>query len=202
MEIKSIKLKSKNNTNIFVAETDGGFFDLHSEVIVKLGIKTGVVADDVFKTAVLNSQILIATEKAMKYIASKLKTQQQVKDYIYKQGYHADVVNPVVAKLDEYKLLNDAQFVKSYIASNKNFSANKLKQKLLAFGVKSALVEEFLPEVNDFSSCKSHAQKFLKNKPQDAATYQKLVRHLLNKGYGFETIKAVLNQLKLQFDAD
>ena len=86
MIIKSIKLKNKNNTNIFVAETENGQFDLHSEIIVKNNIKLGQIDEDIFFKAVLESNILIATERAMKYISTKLKTQHQIKDYLYKQA--------------------------------------------------------------------------------------------------------------------
>ena len=82
MEIKSFKLKNKNNTNIFLVLTDCGEFELHSEAIVKHNIKKGEVADEVFQAALAESSALIATEKATKYLASKLKTEQQIKDYL------------------------------------------------------------------------------------------------------------------------
>ncbi len=197
MNILTLKLKNKNNTNIFVAETEKGQFDLHSEIIVKNNIKTGQVDEEIFFKAVLDSNILIATEKAMKYISTKLKTQQQIKDYLYKQGYNSTVVNPVLEKLNEYNLINDYQFAKSYIASNKNFSSNKLKQKLIGFGVKADIFDELLTEFNDIPTCKKTTEKFLKNKQIDEKTIQKLVRNLQSKGYNYETIKSVLNELKL-----
>lgn len=200
MEIKTIKLKNKNNTNIFLADTDRGVFELHSEIIVKHNLKTGEFSDDLFFVAVNESDILIATEKSMKYISSKLKTEKQIKDYLYKQNYHANVVNPVIEKLKEYNLINDQHFAKSYINSNKNYSANKLKQKLSAFGIKLDTLDDVFADtdVDDLSSCKTHAQKFLKNKVQDKSSYEKLVRHLLSKGYNYDTIKSTLNFLKLE----
>ncbi len=200
MIIKSIKLKNKNNSNIFVAETENGQFNLHSEIIVKNNIKVGQIDEDKFFKAVLESNILIATERAMKYISTKLKTEHQIKDYLYKQGYNSQVVNPVVQKLNDYNLINDFQFAKSYMVSNKNFSANKLKQKLISFGVKQSVIDEILYEVDDFPACQKSARKFLKNKPLDAATIQKLTRHLLSQGYLFDTIKTVLRTLQIEYE--
>ncbi len=200
MEIKSLSLKNKNNANIFLALTSKGEFSLHSEAIVKNGIKVGEVDDAVFDSALMQSNILIATERAMKYISTKLKTEHQIKDYLYKQGYNSQVVNPVVQKLNDYNLINDFQFAKSYMVSNKNFSANKLKQKLISFGVKQGAIDEILYEVDDFPACQKSAQKFLKNKPLDAATIQKLTRHLLSQGYSFDTIKTVLHTLQIEYE--
>ncbi len=200
MEIKALKLKNKNNPNVFVVLTDCGEFELHSEPIVKHAIKKGEVADDVFNLAVAESSALIATEKATKYLANKLKTEQQIKDYLYKQGYHKSTVEAVLNKLKEYGLINDAYFAKSYIASNKNFSTNKLKQKLISFGVKQDVLSEFLLDVDDYPSCKIHAQKFLKNKEINKQTIEKLTRNLASKGYNFETIKRVFNDIKLDFE--
>ena len=197
MEILTNKLKNKNNTNIFVASTEKGQFDLHSEIIVKNNIKAGQIDEDLFFKAVLESNILIATERAMKYISTKLKTQHQIKDYLYKQGYNSNVVNPVLAKLNEYHLVDDLQFAKSYIASNKNFSNSKLKQKLIGFGVKTDILDELLADLDDAPTCQKAAQKFLKNKQIDEKTIQKLIRHLQSKGFNYETIKSVLNELKL-----
>ena len=41
---------------------------------------------------------------------------------------------------------------------------NKLKQKLYASGVKSAVVADSVAEVDDYSSCLYHAEKYLRNK--------------------------------------
>lgn len=200
MEIKSIKLKSKKNANVFSVLTDVGEFELHSEPIVKHGIKKGELADDVFKQAQEESAVLIATEKATKYLASKLKTEQQIKDYLYKQGFHKNTVNEVLNKLKTYGIINDAYFAKSYIASNKNYSTNKLKQKLISFGVKPEDMAELLTEIDDIPSCKIHAQKYMKNKECCKENLEKLIRHLAGKGYSFDAIKKVLNDLKFELD--
>ena len=199
MEIKSIKLKTKKNANVFSVLTDVGEFELHSEPIVRHGIKKGEVADEVFQLAMAESNTLIATEKATKYLASKLKTEQQTKDYLYKQGFHKNTVDEVISKLANYGLINDSFYAKSYIASNKNFSTNKLKQKLISFGVKQDIIQELLNDIDDYSSCQNHALKFLKNKELNKQTFEKLTRHLIGKGYQYETIKHVLSKFNLDF---
>lgn len=195
MFIQTIKLK-KNKANQFTVTTPAGEFDFYGDVIVKNGIKTGEVADNVFYLSLDESAVLIAIEKATTYLSGRLKTEKQVKDYLYKQGYKSTVVKTVLNKLKDYNLVDDSVYAESYIRSNPNYSKNKLKQKLAGFGVKSDLADSLTQELTDETSCLKNAQKYLKNKTIDRVTIEKLTRRLLGMGYNWDTIKSTLNQLK------
>ena len=194
MIINSMKLKTKNNPNIFVVETDEGDFELHSDIIVKNKIVKGVINDNIFYESVQQSSEIIAFNLATKYISSRLKTEQQIKDYLYKKGYHANTVNPVIQKLKDYSIIDDKMYASSYIKANPNFSKNKLKAKLSQFGIKNDIYEDLLQEIDDFDACFSSAKKFLKNKDVDKQTIEKLSRRLASQGYNWSTIKSVLNK--------
>ena len=200
MEILSLKLKSKRNANVFICSTDAGEFELHSDIIVKNGIKTGEFDDKKFYSAVKESADLIAFNLAAKYVGSRLKTEQQIKDYLYKKEYHKSTVDSVVEKMKEYKIIDDKIYAETYIRTNPNFSKNKLKQKLFSCGVKSENMDESLIEVDDEISCKKNAEKYLRNKVVDKQTIEKLIRRLQGMGYGWETIKLTLNYLKYEED--
>ena len=156
----------------------------------------GEVENKIFNTALFESNTLIASEKAMKYLSSKLKTEQQIKDYLFKQGFNKGAVISAIEKLKNYGLIDDQKFALSYIRSNPKFSKNKLKQKLISFGVKQAVADDVLCNLDDADNCIADAQKYLKNKSKDNATMQKLTRHLMGKGYNYETIRQALNKLK------
>lgn len=202
MEIISFKLKSKNNANVFIIDTSEGEYVLHSDIIVKNKIQKGVINDNIFFEAVDESSVLIAFNLATKYISSKLKTEQQIKDYLYKKDFHKNTVETVIEKLREYKIIDDKNFAESYAKSNPNFSKNKLKQKLFLVGVKSNVVDESLLEIDDYESCKVNAEKYLRNKVVDKATIEKLIRRLQGMGYTWDTIKRMLNYLKCETEED
>lgn len=195
MEIISIKLKSKRNANVFIASTDMGEFDLHSDVIVKAGIKVGEIDDSKFYEVVQESAEIIAFNLAVKHISSKLKTEQQIKDYLYKKEFHKPAVDAVLEKLKEYNIVNDKNYAETYARTNPNFSKNKLKQKLFASGVKSNVMDECLQDVDDYVSCKQNAEKYLRNKVIDKPTIEKLIRRLQGMGYGWDVIKSTLNAI-------
>ena len=200
MEISSLKLKSIRNANVFICSTDKGEFELHSDIIVKFKISVGDYDDEKFFECVKESGELIAFNLATKYISSKLKTEQQIKDYLYKKEFHKQTVDVVVEKLKEYKIIDDKNFAESYVRCNPNFSKNKLKQKLFQCGIKSQISDESLIEVDDYDSCLKNAQKYLRNKIVDKQTTDKLIRRLQGMGYHWETIKSTLNKLKCEIE--
>ncbi len=200
MEIFGLKLKNKKNANIFICSTDVGEFELHSDIIVKSAIKIGEVDEDKFYQANQESSDLIAFNLAVKYVGSRLKTEQQIKDYLYRKEYHKLTVDSVIQKMKEYKIIDDKNFAESYAKSNQNFSKNKLKQKLFASGVKSQIVDESLSDIDDLSSCKKNAEKYLRNKVVEKQTIEKLIRRLQYMGYTWDTIKSTLDYLKCELE--
>ena len=200
MEIYGLKLKSKNNANVFLCSTEFGEFELHSDVIVKNGICVGLFDDAKFEECIQESSEIIAFNIATKYISSKLKTEQQIKDYLYKNNYHKQTVDAVVCKMKEYKIIDDQMYAESYARSNPNFSKNKLKQKLFQSGVKSQIVDESLSEIDDVESCYRNAEKFLRNKILNKETIDKLIRRLQGMGYNWDSIKETLNKLKCKIE--
>lgn len=200
MEINNIKLKNKKNTNIFLIDSSDGEYEIHSDIIVKYNISKGYVDDKKFMSAKQESDVLIAFNLATKYVSAKIKNEKQIKDYLLKKGFEFYVIKLVIEKLKEYKIVDDNLYTQSYINSNKNFSKNKLKQKLFSSGIKSDMIEENLENVDDFSSCLNNALKFLKNKEKTNETKEKLFRRLQYLGYGWETIKSVLNKINFEED--
>lgn len=195
MKILSLKLKSKKDANVFVASTDIGEYDLFSEIIVKYSLGVGEIDDEKFKRAVKESMEKIAFNVAVKYASSKLKTEKQIRDYLYKKEFKKATILPVIEKLKEYGVIDDKIYMESYIKSNPNFSKNKLKQKLIMSGVSKDLIDEKLNDLEDEDSCLTNAKKFLKNKIMDQKTREKLIRRLTYLGYSWDSINSVLKTL-------
>ena len=200
MEIFSIKLKSSRNSNIFFITSELGDHLFHSDAIVKYGIVGGQNDDKKFNLALIESAELIAFETASKYMSSNIKTEKQLRDYLYKKEFKKSTIDVVIDKLAQYHIIDDKAYVEMYVRSNPNFSKNKLKQKLFFAGVKSNVIDEVLSEYEDSDGCMTNAKKFLKNKIFDKIIYEKLVRRLLGQGYNYDTIKKVLHALKFELE--
>ncbi len=201
MKIYSIKLKSKNNSNIFIVETNMGEYTFFSDVIVKYSLSEKEIEDDVFYTALKESEVLIATNLAMKYLGSRLKTEKQLREYLLKKNFSLDSIDEVLSKLKEYKLIDDTEYAKIYIRSNRQNSKTRLKQKLIQSGVDKNFIDNALDDIDDYESCLQNAKKFFKNKMVNKENCEKLTRRLQYMGYAWDTIKKVLLNLSdLDFD--
>ena len=131
MEIIGLKLKNKRNANIFICSTDVGEFELHSDVIVKSSIKTGCFEEQKFMQAVQESSEIIAFNVATKYISSKLKTEQQIKDYLYKKEYHKQTVDAVIEK---------------FLKGNSNYKVEEISSPLNNMPTRFGI--QFLPDIS------------------------------------------------------
>ena len=200
MEIYSLKLKSKTNANVFICATDEGEFVLHSDIIVKHKLEKGQVDNNEFYNAINESEILIGFNICVKYISNKLKTEKQIKDYLYKKEYHKPAVEEIVAKLKEYNIINDELYAETYAKTKQNLSKNRIKQKLLSVGVKSDISSEAVEQIDDYTSCLNNANKYMRNKVADKQTIEKLIRRLQGMGYNWDTIKHTLNALKCELE--
>lgn len=192
MIIRDIKLKSKNNPNIFVITTDSGEFIFHSDIIVKYSLSGSDIQSDLFFKALRESEILIATNLAMKYLSMRVKTEKQTREYLLKKNFTLDAIDEVIMKMKEYKVIDDSEYAKAYIRSNMQTSKMRLKQKLIKSGVSKDYIDESLTDIDDYNSCFVNAKKFLKNKEINKENCEKLTRRLHYLGYAWDTIKKVL----------
>ncbi len=196
MKIEKIALHKKTNTNIFsVSFDDGREYVLHSDVIVKHGLCTGAeVSEAVVMECVNDSLVIMATEQALKYISSRLKTVKQLRTYLYGKGYDADTIDVVIAKLREYGILDDAVYARCYVNSAGNKSRAYIQNKLASVGVSKEIIHSQTGDIDDYTACERDALKYMRSKVATRETLQKLNAHLLYKGYTYDTITRVIER--------
>lgn len=113
--ITNLIKSGKDKYNIFL---DGSFFcTLTAETILKSGLKSGKeVSKEQIEDIQAENEKTIALDKSLRYLAN-LKTEKQVKDYLYSKGYTTKTVNYCISKLNDYNYLNDEEFARIYIRS-------------------------------------------------------------------------------------
>jgi len=198
MLIEKISLKSSRNPNIFIVEIDGEKYTMHSEIIVKYGIATNAeISQEKLQEVVFESDVMIATNLSMNYVSSKLISAKQLKDYLRGKGYKGDVITKVVDKFNEYGVINDENFASSYInIKQHSMSKRALEQKLMQKGVNKEITKNYLDEFDDYEVAVRMAEKFMRSKEWTEENVTKLLRHLSYKGFDYDTINKVINNLK------
>lgn len=195
--------KKGGRCNIYL---DGKFFcGLNLEVVIKSGLKVGDSVDrGVLCHLQLDSEKGQALDKAMTYLTASAKTEKQVRDFLLKKGYTYMVLDYVIEKLREYNFVNDSEYCKNYVDSvgemrGKRKVALDLKRK----GIGDESISEAMQNMPDQTeACLTALQKYMRNKQPDRETTAKAFRHLVSKGFDFDTVKRAMNKNKFDIEDD
>lgn len=193
-----IQKNNKTRANVYI---DGEFsFALEMLTVMKLGLKIGSdVSPERLAEAVFDSEQSVCFDKAMNYLSRGMKTRKQMRDYLLGKGYSAEVVDCVLNKLADYKYVNDEYYAQAYVQANLAAKGERrLKQELQQKGISSALAEKCCVVEPDVAKANAErlADKYMRNKPRDLKTLQKLQRYLLSRGYDFDTVNAAVRTYK------
>lgn len=190
-----IQKKNKNKVNVYL---DGSYFcALSLETVMKNNLKKDMIIDEK-----LLEQYQFETEKndaynlALKLISTRYKTQKELERYLIEKGYTTQVIYYVIKKLGEYNFIDDEKYVESFVSHHKQKDGvNKLKQQLLAKGIKEEIIDSALDQIVDQTDeIMLLRQKYMKNKPETKENYLKLYRYLYGKGFRSEEILKVMKE--------
>lgn len=194
-KITDIQIQKNNKTraNVYV---DGEFaFGLEMLTVMKLGLKIGKdVSVQELDEAVFDSEKSVAFEKAVDYLGRCMRTCRQMKEYLGKKGYSQKVVDYVVAKLKDYKYLDDDLYAAAYAESaSANKGNRRIRQELMQKGISASLAENVAIDSETAQlAAERLAQKYMRGKTCDVKTLQKLQRYLLSRGYEYDVVNAVV----------
>ena len=123
------------------------------------------------------------TIKFLKAVYAKLK----------EKGYMDELVDEVIKKLTEYGYVNNADYIKSFVASNPNKSKREIERNLLQKGIRKEELTSYYDELDESEDeqekCDRVAEKYMRNKERSEAIAKKLMSHLLYKGFSFSDAK-------------
>ena len=195
--------KNKNRVNIFV---DSSFFcGLEKETAVSLRLKEGREVDEKTLTeAIKMSEEKRAFEKAMTYISVRMHSKYEIIKKLKNKGFDMQAISGAVAKLEEYKFVNDDNFARLFIEQNNKLSKNVLYSKLLSKGIEKGIIEYNLNEKSDESeldNCIAVTKKLYKSsKINSYNDLQKLIAKIVRRGYSISDAKKAISVLEIKID--
>ena len=116
--------------------------------------------------------------RALKYISYKMRTEKEVREYLGE-----DCTEEIIAKLKDYKFINDEEYAKLYAEQRARFRPRS--QKMLNFELKRKGIAPV--EVDDEKLAESALEIKRQIKSREQAT-----RFLQYRGFTWETIAKVL----------
>jgi regulatory protein len=196
-EITSItpQVKDKRRCNIYI---DGRFCcGLTLETAVKNRLKVGmVISPETLSAMQLESEKDTALDKALLHVSTTRKTEKQVRDFLTKKGYLADVIDYVLEKMRGYNFVNDGEYAEAYVES---LSAKKgvrlMKMELKSKGVDDTQIDAAflgMDETAQLDGASTLLGKYMRGKTADRETLVKAFRYLMGKGFEYDVAKAAL----------
>lgn len=192
----------KSKKEFFATTFDGEIISLTPDVVVKYSIRVGEVDDELLQKAQFESACSFALNKAMNWLTASYRSESELRTYLRQRKYSSEIVEYVVAKLKEYNFISDENLTKHFVEyGQKKMGVYKIKQKLYQKGISKDLVESSLEDLPPQDEvCLQIARKKLGNMEKTRENMAKVYRHLLSKGFDYETIKRVFN--KLNYDEE
>ena len=194
------QVKDKSRCNIYV---DGRFCcGLTLETVVKNRLKVGQsVTQEGLENMQFESEKQTALNKALSFLCATRKTEKEISAHLTKKGYLPAVIGYVMEKLREYDFVNDAEYAEAYAESAAKRKGGRLiRMELKGKGLSdeaSASAVSGLDSKQELETAERLLEKYMRGKQADKLTLQKAYRHLVGKGFDYETVKEALSKYGL-----
>ncbi len=194
-KITDIRPQVKDESRFSVYINDQFAFGISAFDLLKFSLKVGKQITDAEKETILEAlDQTKCQEYANALVCKKMYTEKELYHKLNTKGFSQDVIQNVIARLKEYKYVDDYEYTKMYIQeTQEKYGVYKIKQKLYQKGIEKSLIDELTTDLENSNTAYSLLRAKLRgNRPQREA-YQKYIRFLLQKGFSFEDAKTAFN---------
>jgi regulatory protein len=192
-----------NRRNVFL---DGAFaFGVNLNVVAKFRLREGLVLNEQQVLDIQQGEVRQECfDKAMEYLQMRLHSRAELSKKLMRREYGQAVVNGVLDDLLRLGYLNDEQFARTKALSaseHKHHGRRRAKIELLKSGIKGEVADRALDEVyaqtDNLANAKLLAQKQAARlkRLDPAVARRRLVGMLQRRGFDYETIKPVVDQV-------
>jgi len=202
VKITNIELqKNKKRYNIYI---DGEFaFGISEELKYKFDLTIDdCIEKDFIENILKSEEQMKTTNYALKLLSYNRKTEKGMYDALKKKGFDEDFIDNTLDFLKENKYIDDLEYAKSFIRDKQNinkYGSNRIKYELIKKGISKEIIELTLntDSEEEYRVAYELSIKKLKSyrKEDKHAVYRKLGGFLQRKGYSYETITKILDNL-------
>ncbi|MDN3017680.1 recombination regulator RecX [Paenibacillus sp. BSR1-1] len=205
--------KNQDRFNVFMDYGKGEefAFSIDSDVLIKFQLKKGMEIDDFsFMEIQFQDDIRKAYNLAVNYLARRMRSAKEIRDYLIQKEVDEPVIEEVVHKLTNQKYINDEDYAFAYVRTQANTTDKgpdliklELKERGIEEEIRLRALAEF-PLEQQIDKATKMSDKFFKKNSKDSFKIQKqkLEQLLLRKGYPFEVIQIAVNENEVNKEVD
>jgi regulatory protein len=211
MKITAITAQQKNKEryNIFVDENY--LFSVDEAVLVKFQLKKNKsLTNEEIDEIVEADEIRKGLNRAIQFLARRVRSEKEVRDYLKKQEISEAHISTVIQKLADMNYLDDAEFAKLYIKTQMKTTTKgkgKIERELVEKGITRELITDTVPLYSEdlqLENATKEARKIARRgkKTSRKILTQKIVTDLLQKGYSIELSKKAAEVATIDLNED
>lgn len=195
--------KNKDRVNIYV--DDEFFVGVYADLVYTLRLKKGNDIDKESIQKIIDDEMYLkAKNKALSILSRSSQSQKNIVYKLSKNEFDEKTIDRVLDFLKEYKFIDDKILAKNMVKDKVNinkYGKNKIKQALYSKGIDSSTINTTLEceisEEKEFENALYLGnKKYDKIKNEDKnKIYKKLSSHLTYKGFGYDIVRKVINQI-------
>lgn len=200
MRIEKYELTKKNIYNVYLS--NGEVLELNGKVITdnELLIKKDI-DNELYDKLKRDNTICILVDTSVKYIDRRLRSINELRDYLKNKEEDTIIIEEVIDKLIDYKYLDDDRFTKAFIKDKLNFTNwgdYKIKNELKRLGVNEEIIYNNMTSIDD-NICYERINKIIDKDISTNKKYSgiklknKIYNHLLTLGYIKEKVISIIN---------
>lgn len=200
MKIEKYELTKKNIYNVYLS--NGEVLELNGKVITdnELLIKKDI-DNELYDKLKRDNTICMLMDTSVKYIDRRLRSINELRDYLKNKEEDTIIIEEVIDKLIDYKYLDDDRFTKAFIKDKLNFTNwgdYKIKNELKRLGVNEEIIYNNMTSIDDniyYERINKIIDKdiSINKKYSGIKLKNKIYNHLLTLGYSKEKVISIIN---------
>lgn len=200
MRIEKYELTKKNIYNVYLS--NGEVLELNGKVITdnELLIKKDI-DNELYDKLKRDNTICMLMDTSVKYIDRRLRSINELRDYLKNKEEDTIIIEEVIDKLIDYKYLDDDRFTKAFIKDKLNFTNwgdYKIKNELKRLGVNEEVIYNNISNIDDniyYERINKIIDKdiSINKKYSGIKLKNKIYNHLLTLGYSKEKVISIIN---------
>lgn len=211
--MKIVRIEKKGASNVELVLDDGQILILSYEVFLKNGLrKDDEISESHFLLLNRENEKYKIKQKAYNYLARRLHSQKELRLKLLKGRFDKELIDEVIGEMNSLKYLDDEEFAREFIneKKKKSWGSNKIKGGLISKGISREIISNVLEEEIDEEVQYQKAFEFAKKKLKSLShknidkvkLKQKINASLISKGFSFDIVRKVFEDINLKEDVD
>jgi regulatory protein len=200
--ITAIEAQRRQRGRVNVYIHDQFAFSVSEAVATRFALRPGLVlaAADV-ATLAKDDDFQVALDSALRFLAFRQRSEREVRQNLARKGIADALIEPVIVRLKELRLIDDAAFAQFWVENRDRFNprgARALRSELFGKGVAREMVDDAIAEGDD-EELRAHAVAAKKATRLQGLDYhsfcRRIIETLVRRGFSYDIASRVARAL-------